>query len=255
MQKRIHTSTTLPPCVLAALLSLALAAPAEPRLTRSPPPVFEAEYSLHRSGIKVAKMRQRIAPLGDSRFEYSSEIKTIGMVSLFRKDHIVENSVWTFQDNELRPERYRYRRSGGKKNRVVAMRFDRQARMITDTESGETWPMPADSTALDKLLYKLALMLDLEAGASEVAYTIADGAKIKQYAFEKIGAERIRVPLGEFDAVKMIRYKDQGRRSVIFWCAEDLRFLPVKVESIGKDRSKTTALIQSLRGIARQGAD
>ena len=248
--KKTAAGITVTGAIAGILLGLPTisAAQAEPRPDRWPP-VFEAEYDVHRSGLKIAKVRRRVTPLGGSRFEYSSETKTVGMAALFRKTRISEKSVWNFHDNTPKPDRYHYRRTGGKKNRATVVEFDREQRKITNTGNGDSWEMPAEPVLMDKLLYQIALMLDLEAGNSRAAYTIADGRKIRQYRFEKLGREIITTPLGEFDTVKMIRYKDNGKRSVILWCAEALRFLPVKVENTGKDHKKSVALLRSLHGL------
>ncbi len=231
--------------VLGSLTSLA-----EPELKPLAPPVFTAEYSLYRAGAKVARIRRRISPMADARFEYFSETKTVGLVALFRKDHIIEKSIWDFAASRPKPSLYTYQHTGGKKDRRVSVEFDWEQLKIINTINGDAWQMPGTPEVMDKLLYQLAIMLDLEAGKARASYTIADGGKIKNYSFEKLGRERLQTPLGEFDTIKMIRYKDNRTRTVTLWCAEKLRYLPVKVENIEKDRNKTVAMIQSLTGLA-----
>ncbi|MGI9229548.1 MAG: DUF3108 domain-containing protein [Gammaproteobacteria bacterium] len=245
------------PKIITALIILlsSLAGQAEPQLSRLSPPVFEVQYNLYRSGAKIARIQRRISQLENSQFEYSSETKTIGVVSLFRKDHIIEKSIWDFHDNIPKPGFYSYQHTGGKKDRAVSIRFDWDEFRITNTINGDAWQMPTEPAAMDKLLYQVALMLDLEAGNSVFSYSIADGGKIKNYTFEKLGSETIKTSLGEFDTIKMIRYKDNGKRSVTFWCAKALRFLPVRVENIEKSGKKTVAKIRSLNGISSAAAE
>ena len=210
---------------------------------------FEARYSLYRAGAKVAEMLRVFSRLDDGRYRYHSETWTTGLFSLFRKDHVVEQSDWRMQGSELRPLEYLYEHSGGKKDRNVAVTFDWDAQRITNTVNGHSWRMPAEPRVMDKLLYQLAIMHDLKAGRSELAYTVADGGKIKTYNFELLGEETIETPLGELATVKVSRLRVDSKRETVFWCAEKLGFLPVRVENIETDGGKTTVIIDSVSGL------
>jgi hypothetical protein len=213
------------------------------------PNAFEAHYSLYRTGAKVAEMLRVFTRLDNGQFRYRSETRTTGLFSVFRKDHVVEQSNWRMQDGELKPLEYLYEHSGGKKNRNVAVTFDWEARRITNTVNGHSWRMPAEPNVMDKLLYQLAIMHDLKAGHSQLAYTIADGGKIKVYNFELLGEETITTPLGELQTVKVSRQRPNSRRETVFWCAKKLHFLPVRVENIETDGGKTTVIIDSVTGL------
>lgn len=214
------------------------------------PQTFEAHYSLYRTGAKVAEMQRVFTRLDNGQYRYRSETRTTGLFAVFRKDHVVEQSDWLFQNGELRPLEYLYEHSGGKKDRNVAVTFDWDAQKITNTVNGQSWRMPAEPNVMDKLLYQLAIMHDLKAGRPELAYTVADGGKIKAYNFELQGEETIETPLGELTTVKVSRVRTDSKRETVFWCAEKFHFLPVRVENIETDGGKTTVIIDSVTGIA-----
>jgi len=213
------------------------------------PGTFEAHYSLYRTGAKVAEMLRVFERLDNGRYRYRSETRTTGVFSLFRKDHVIEESNWLFRNGELRPLEYLYDHSGGKKDRNVAVTFDWDAQKITNTVNGQSWRMPTEPKVMDKLLYQLAIMHDLKSGRAPLAYTVADGGKIKTYDFELLGNEIISTPLGELDTVKVSRVRKDSRRETVFWCAEKLHFLPVRVENIETDGGKTTVVIDSVTGL------
>ena len=213
------------------------------------PDLFEAKYSILMKGAKVAKMSRKFTRLEDGIYQYHSETRTTGFISLFRKDHIVETSRWRFDEKKLSPIDYLYKHSGGKKNRNVQIVFDWQNNKITNSIDGSSWKMPTSPNVMDKLLYQLAIMYDLEAGKEELLYTVADGGKTKVYNFEILGEETIKTPLGEFQTVKLERHKPNSRRKSTLWCAKNLAYLPIKVENIEKDGKVTTALINSLQGL------
>ena len=213
----------------------------------SPPSPFEVEYSLYSRGTKVAKVTRRLTKLDNNRYEYRSETKTIGLISLLRKVHIVETSSLRLQGRLLQPEYYSYVRSGDRKKRDVSIEFNWQTQKIKNTINGDFWHMPTEPTVMDKLLYQLAIMHDLKNGHIPVSYLIADGGGIKTYNFENLGEEIIDTPLGSYKAIKMLRHKPGSSRKSIFWCAPDLEFLPIQVEHTEKDGSTTRAVIKSIR--------
>ncbi len=213
----------------------------------SPPAPFEVEYSLYAKNAKVAKITRRLTKLDNNRYEYRSETRTTGLISLLKKVHIVETSSLSLQGSLLRPDYYSYVRTGDKKKRDVSIEFNWETQKIKNTINGDSWHMPAEPTVMDKLLYQLAIMHDLKNGRVPVSYLVADGGGIKTYSFENLGEEIIDTPLGSYNTIKMLRHKPGSSRKSIFWCAPDLEFLPIQVEHTEKDGSKTRAVIKSVR--------
>jgi hypothetical protein len=211
---------------------------------------FEAQYALYTSGARVAEMRRTVAIREDGTYSYRSETHTTGLFSLFRKDRVVEESLWDAHAGQLRPLQYFYEHSGSRKERKVAVKFDWAGERITSTVDGKSWRMPASPGVMDKLLYQLAIMHDLEAGQrAELAYTVADGGKIKTYRFERLGEETVSTVLGDLHTVKLMRERPDSRRETVLWCAPELAYLPVRVENTEKDGRKTTAVLESVEGL------
>ena len=211
-------------------------------------PTFEVEYSLYARNTKAARVTRSLTRLDDDSYEYRSETKTIGLISLFRKVHIVETSRLTVGERLLKPLNYSYKRSGYRKKRDVTIEFNWKDNQIKNTINGDFWHLPIEPAVMDKLLYQLAIMYDLRNGRTPVSYLIADGGGIKTYGFEKLGEESVDTPLGSFNSIKMLRHKPGSSRRSVFWCAPELEFLPIKVEHTEKDGSRTVAVIKSLQG-------
>jgi hypothetical protein len=214
------------------------------------PTLFTADYTIRIKGAKIAEMTRRFSKLGSGTYQYHSETRTTGLISFFRKDLIIEISKWKLDFDNLIPIDYFYDHSGGKKDRRVNIVFDWDNNRITNSIDGLSWKMPTSPNVMDKLLYQLAIMYDLQAGKEKLHYTVADGGKTKIYNFEIIGEETIKTPLGNLETIKLERHKPNSRRKSTLWCAKALEFLPVKVENIEKDGKITVALINSLKGIA-----
>ena len=218
-------------------------------------PAFEAEYSLYARNTKAARVVRSLTRLDDSGYEYRSETKTIGLISLFKKVHIIETSRLMVRGRLLKPVYYSYKRTGDRKKRDVSIEFNWDSKKIKNTINGDFWHMPIEPAVMDKLLYQLAIMYDLHNGKTPGSYLIADGGGIKTYRFEKLGEETVDTPLGSFNTVKMLRHKPGSSRRSVFWCAPELDFLQVKVEHTEKDGSTTVAVLKSLQGELHLSAD
>ena len=212
------------------------------------PEYFEVDYTLYSNDTKIGLMERRFFMHEDGNYTFRSESKTTGLIALFRKDHIIEESQWHINGVQFTPLNYIYQHTGGKKDRDVEIKFNWEKQKITNRVNDSTWHMDTEPGILDKLLYQLAIMASLKAGSVPESYTIADGGKIKQYQFEYMHDEVIDTPLGEFKTMKLIRHKPNNDRKTFLWFANDLDFLPIKVINEEKKGRLTTAIIQSLNG-------
>ncbi|MCZ6802634.1 MAG: DUF3108 domain-containing protein [Proteobacteria bacterium] len=212
------------------------------------PDFFEAKYTLFSNDMKIGQMERRFYKQDDGRYAFRSESKTTGFISLFRKDHIIEVSNWDFINSSFTPLLYTYKHTSKKKNRDVEINFDWDKKQIINRVNDSVWHMQTQPGILDKLLYQLAIMSDLKSGHVPESYSIADGGKIKKYMFEHIGDEVIKTPLGEFNTIKVARYKSNKKQKTFLWCAYELNFLPIKVTIEEKDDRLTTAIIKSVKG-------
>ncbi|MBF8270167.1 MAG: hypothetical protein HW386_1876 [Gammaproteobacteria bacterium] len=212
------------------------------------PQPFSASYSLHSMGSRIATMKRNFSIIENGVYVYYSETNTDGLLALLRKDQIIEKSTWRFTEGQLQPLLYSYLHTGGKKNRNVEINFDWSERKITNSINGSSWQMPIQAYIMDKLLYQLAIMYDLDKGMDKITYVIADGGKIKTYDFELIGKEPVHTPIGDFDALKLVRHKSNTDQKTTIWCARELGYLPIKVENVEDNGRQTTAIIESLSG-------
>ena len=212
------------------------------------PDFFEATYTLHTREAQFAEMNRSFVAAGNGKYIFRSETRTTGFMSLFRKDRIIEESQWSEHEPQLRPEHYTYQHTGGKKDRFVDIVFDWEKNRITNQVGDSVWSMTLQPEILDKLLYQLAIMRDLQRGRLPQSYTIADGGKIKSYEFEVLGEESVQTPLGTQQTIKLARYKSGSKDKTLLWCAINLEYLPIKVENTEQDGQVTTALIKTLKG-------
>jgi len=210
-------------------------------------PMFNAEYNLKRNGITLGISTRSLSMAKDGTYIYASTTRATGIIAWFVKDQIDEYSKWTFDGGRIRPLEYVYRRHGGSKTRDVNLKFDWQHHIVVNTIDGNPWRMQIPPDAQDKLVYQLSIMYDLMNGKKNLEYKLADGGKLKDYAFEIEGEEILNTALGKIKTVRIQRIGD--RRDTTVWCAPSLSYLPVRLEQHDTDGSHLTMQLESVRGI------
>jgi hypothetical protein len=196
----------------------------------SPLPLFDSYYSLYALGAKIGESTRSLVRQDETTLRFDSTSHTVGLLALFRDDRIYESSVWRWENEKIRPQRYVYRHEGSKKQRYTNIQFDWEKHRAYSEHEGKEYEFVLQDGMLDISVYQLRLMLDLAAeGPHDVEYTVIDGKKIKPFALNFKGEETLSTKLGDLKTYKFMREDEDKRRSVL-WCAPDLLYLPVKVE-------------------------
>lgn len=219
------------------------------RANENVPPPFTASFKIFWNSMEVAETHNSLVRLDDGNYIYRSETNSTGLASIFYKLHVVEESHWYLHEQKLKPLSYSYDRIKKKKERHKKTVFDwenNQAHYIGD---GTKLSFELQAGMTDKLLYQINLMHDLKMGHIPTSYTVVDGAKIKTYKLIYLGEEIVDTPIGKFNTMKFSRQRPGKKQSINLWCAKDLHYLPIKVESIDEDGAITIATINQLTGL------
>jgi hypothetical protein len=208
---------------------------------------FTAYYKVVKSGITVGETKRRLRALDPGTYEFSSETSPRGVFSWFSDAYVFEQSQWRLTENEFVPLEYNYHNINDDKVRDVTLLFDWEKQRVTNIINGDPWHMALHAGLQDKLLFQLKMMHDLRHGAEKLIYSVADGGKIKEYIIEKIGAETVQIPLGQFTTTKLQRVTEN--KTTIWWCAEQLHFLPIKIQQKKHEGGRAVAVLYKLEGI------
>ena len=211
------------------------------------PEQFTAIYNVTKSGMTIGETKRTLSRQGE-QYQFESITRPKGIARLLTSGQVVERSLWSYFQNQPRPEHYTFFNSGGKESRNVQLDFDWTTNQVVNTVNGQPWSMALEHGTQDKLLYQLSIMQDLHTSKTSLHYPIADGGKLKYYDIEIVGKERIHIELGTFDAVRLRHIK--GRRKTTMWCAEQLGYLPIRIEQQKNDDSPMIATLTSVTGIA-----
>lgn len=208
---------------------------------------YDASYALTLGPIKVGEMQRtyRIDAGGNYRFE--SEIRATGLASFMRSDELLEVSSGTFRDDYFMPQQYTYERKNKRKPRSINTTFDYSSDTIETVYNGDPLMTSLEGRVLDKLVYQAQIMHDLALGKTSLRYLVTDRGRGKVYAPVIAGTETVETDAGSYQTVKVVRENADNKKRTIFWCAEELGYLPVKVAHREKNGNETIVILKTLR--------
>ena len=197
---------------LTIVLSLATAALA------APPKQVEIAYEVARNGSALAEVSQRLEH--DRRsYRLTETWKGKGVFAL--RGEAARSSQGAVAADGLRPQKFEDKRPGRDTRRAE---FDPSARTPTLQRQ-------------DQLSFMWTLAF--APPRNLVTASVADGKSVTSYTYKVAGRERVKTPAGEFDALKLVKQKENpDDKATEIWLAAKRNYLPVRILIVEKDGSK-----------------
>ena len=187
----------------------------------APPARVEIEYELRRNGSAIAEVLERLEH-GNGSYQLTETWKGKGLYRLLGRAK--RSSRGVVAADGLRPVEFSDERSGRATARAW---FDWQAGIITMEYKGARHAVPLPPHAQDRLSFLLAPSF-LPEGTQPIVFNIADGkGGLSRHEYRVAGTERVHTPAGDFDAVKLLREKEDERTEI--WLSTRLGRLPVRI--------------------------
>lgn len=191
---------------------------------------YEAEYRVSRGPLTLGRSTTRLRPVARG-WEYRTVVEATGIARLIVSGDAVERTVLEAWDGGLRPLLYHQRLpdDGGE----ARVRFDWLiGQALVDNEDGSL-VLPLAEGTHDPHAAILRVMQALAAGDDPPSFGIIDDdGDFTRLHFERLGEQRIRVPLGEFDTIEVRRLREDGDRQLMAWFAPELDWLPVRIKQV-----------------------
>ena len=184
----------------------------------APPRRVEIAYEVVRDGAVVAEVTGRLEHDG-RQYRLEESWKGKGVYAL--RGEAKRSSRGAVAEDGLHPAEFEDRRPG------------RDSRRVTfDPAGASRTPQQQDRLSF---IWNFAFVPP----RAEAAVSIADGKGVATHVYVPAGRERIRVPAGEFDALKLVRKKERSEdRSAEIWLATDRSYLPVRMRITEKDGTR-----------------
>ena len=207
-------------CALLLLVSLARAA--DPGLMP-----FTASYELRYGSKRVGESTLTLSSTGAQFWTFESRTEPKGLAKMLTGG-IVEKSVFALDGAELKPLLFNATESRGKASQSVS--YDWAQGIAHAERDGERADLELRPRVIDHALLQIALMLDLAGGRTLAPYQLIEKNELRSYDYERAGEETVETPAGSYRAVMVRQTRSGSSRELWFWCAPDLRYLPVRVE-------------------------
>jgi len=218
-------------CLLACFLEL-------PALQAASLPSFTATFQIMRDSLRLGTNEVTLTVEENGDYRYESHTWPSSWISWLLKEDLRELSRGIMDPAGIRPLFYLYQRSGRRTTRTAELTFDWETSTVVNNVDNSRWKMTIPAGTLDKLSTQLGIMRELQNGATEKTFAVADGGKLKQYAFQAIGTEIVELAAGSFETVKLKRVGDSTQKQTYIWCAPQLHYLPVRILQRNEDQSE-----------------
>lgn len=207
-------------------IALSLAASAQ----AAPPARVEIRYDVLHNGGPLATVTHLLEHDGDS-YRLREVWEGSGLLSLLGE--VRRTSHGKVTAGGLRPLEYVDDRP--RRDKAIA-RFSWEEKTLTQQFRDGPQAQPLPPQAQDRLSFLFAPAFHAP-GAGPIEYHVADGKGVAHYVFEVAGRERVTVPAGEFDALRLVKRDDDGRTTQI-WLDVARSYLPVRVLVVQKDGTR-----------------
>ena len=189
---------------------------------------FEIEFEVTCEGTVVAEVVERLEISGSS-YQMTETSKGKGMFALLGTAK--RTSRGNIKDGILQPLEFADERTGRDTARAW---FDYKTQTITMQHSGRKGSEEMPPNSQDRLSFMLQVTM-MPGRAKYMKLSIFDGKGQSRHEYDVGGRERVKTPAGEFDAVKVTRRTEPGKKdSAHLWVSADFG-LPVKLVHVERD--------------------
>jgi hypothetical protein len=192
------TTTTF----LRAGLALALALPAA-AFAADVPQSFTATYQVLKDGGPLGEATVTLKPAGNGQFEYSNQTKGTSGLAAMLGANVAETSRFTWAGQVPQAVSYHYQLDAAVKSKTRDLTVQGGTVQVQDNK--KSFSYAAVPGMVERNTLPLALGLALRSGQQQVALPVAVKQAVENQQFKVSGKEKVTVPAGSFDAVRVDR--------------------------------------------------
>ena len=208
---------------------------------------FKVTYNIYKGPLKVGSISRNLKIENDGQYTFISRMKSSGFAKFLSGSLLLETSTGEITEDKIIP--YTYLRQTDKPDKNYELNFDRKSNLVKRIDSEEGYEEIFKEDTFDKLSYQAQMMMDLSNIVKEnlnyLNYDIASQKKIVTYNVNFIKEKKISTPMGKFKTLVVNRKNPNSSKETTVYCAEDLDWLPVRIDHTDKKGRSMTAKITS----------
>lgn len=196
---------------------------------------MSATYSVVRDGKAIGDANYSLVANPDGTWTLRSQTRgSAGMAKLLGLD-VREESTFRWSDGKPQGLHYDYKQDAAIKSKRRAIDFDWNAQQARVSDNGKNFAYQIPQGTIDRSTVAIALGQAVAAGAHDAMLPVAAKDHVEQQTFATRGEEKINVPAGSFNAVRIERTDAAGKARS--WYAPNVTTLPIRVEQTQGDGS------------------
>jgi len=207
-------------------LSLAVVLPSG----AAPPARVVIEYQILHNGGPLASVRHELVHDASTyrlaeTWEGSGLLSLLGQIRRTSRGRVTRHGLRPLVYEDVRPRRP-----------PASAQFDWEGRTLVQKFRGAPRTEPLPPHAQDRLSFLFAFAFHAP-GKGPVEFSVADGKGVSHYVFDVAGRERLTVPAGEFEALRLVKRDDDGKTTEL-WLDTARSYLPLRVHIVEKDGTR-----------------
>lgn len=191
------------------------------------PHAFRATYKVLQGGSPIGQATVSLAPAGGGEWTYDKRMKgTAGLAAALGAE-LTETSRFRWNGDVPEAISYDYKLDSGFKNKQRHLRVDWAKHQVSVDEGKGALTYPAAPGMVERNTLGLAIGLALRDGRQQITLPVAVRQAVETEQFKVTGKEKVNVPAGSFDAVRVDRV--DAERGFNAWYVPARYPLPVKL--------------------------
>ena len=205
---------------------------------------YSAIYEVYHNETHVAHSSRKLTSKNNV-YELSSKTELAGIFSWFSDITVTETSRLLLKNNKLKFQSYSFQETDNDKNKSYELYLEKKTgKKKKNNQNSEPLQffnshlnktLPAAENLQDTLGFTVAIMHDLQKGNRNIRYTIAEKDNLKTYSLKFLKNKELTANNKALNTIKLEHYNPETQHRFTFWCAEELNYLPVRIQNIKKN--------------------
>lgn len=206
---------------------------------------YHAIYEVQRGGSDYGEAMRKLESTGEGQYRLLNETQ---ISFLFLSDVRRYDSRFTFEQGQVEPIEFHFKRSGTGRNKGIHVAFDSDNKQVKDAEADVALPVKWHDALMDEASMLEQLRYDLQqSDAKEFSYRLVDDkGEYDEQKFIRGEVETFTVPYGEVKGLRVERIRENSRRETTYWFAPELNYVLVKMQQRKEGDEVATLLLEHL---------
>ena len=209
------------------------------------PGSIRASYGIYKGSIKIGQVDELFSISKDNRYTIVSTTRATGLLALFKRGRIILRSSGLVDAHGLKPLKFSDVREGDEdRNRSAEFNWDKMQLTLIGHNQRRVVPLPDDTQDRLSAMYQF-LFLSLEK-VDRLNFHMTNGDKLDIYNYTVAHDQRLKIPLGTFNALYIASVPEKGSNRTEIWLAGEHTDFPYKIVITDPDGDQLSQVLTSI---------